>query len=248
MLAALQSHKSLSNASPAEESVFPSNASAAALNLSASQASSSVPVLVSVQIDLERQHLRLHSQEKLLLSASIADANEWCLLPIQAGDFVQLSVAMLAALEKKTPRGKVELHLNTSGSFPLQIGNLFANQSGREIEELASDAGKFMSAVKKCTTSITSEAGRNSQNFESNLQTLLCSVTTAISSFIPREIRSASSYALSIEVSHGYTTIPWRKKPASECPDGPRYRALGNSWAVPVVAWIARRIHRQIAT
>lgn len=39
-----------------------------------------------------------------------------------------------------------------------------------------------------------------------------------------------------------YTAIPWRKKPASECPDGPRYKALGNSWAVPVVAWIGRRI------
>jgi site-specific DNA-cytosine methylase len=40
----------------------------------------------------------------------------------------------------------------------------------------------------------------------------------------------------------GYTAIPWRKKPASECPDGPRYRALGNSWAVPVIRWIGRRI------
>ena len=40
----------------------------------------------------------------------------------------------------------------------------------------------------------------------------------------------------------GYTAIPWRKKSASECPDGPRYKALGNSWAVPVVAWIGHRI------
>ncbi len=40
----------------------------------------------------------------------------------------------------------------------------------------------------------------------------------------------------------GYTAIPWRKKPVSECPDGPRYKALGNSWAVPVVRWIGRRI------
>jgi DNA (cytosine-5)-methyltransferase 1 len=39
-----------------------------------------------------------------------------------------------------------------------------------------------------------------------------------------------------------YTAIPWRKKPASECSDGPRYKALGNSWAVPVVRWIGRRI------
>lgn len=39
-----------------------------------------------------------------------------------------------------------------------------------------------------------------------------------------------------------YTLIPWRNKPASECPDGPRYKALGNSWAVPNVRWIGERI------
>jgi len=43
-----------------------------------------------------------------------------------------------------------------------------------------------------------------------------------------------------------YTNIPWRKKPASECPDGPRYKALGNSWAVPVVRWIGKRIQEAI--
>lgn len=44
----------------------------------------------------------------------------------------------------------------------------------------------------------------------------------------------------------GYTAIPWRKKPASECPDGPRYKALGNSMAVPVMRWIGARIARQV--
>lgn len=39
-----------------------------------------------------------------------------------------------------------------------------------------------------------------------------------------------------------YTLIPWRNKPADQCPDGPRYKALGNSWAVPVAAWIGHRI------
>jgi DNA (cytosine-5)-methyltransferase 1 len=43
-------------------------------------------------------------------------------------------------------------------------------------------------------------------------------------------------------VPQNYTRIPWRGKPAEQCPDGPRYKALGNSWAVPVVAWIGRRI------
>ena len=46
----------------------------------------------------------------------------------------------------------------------------------------------------------------------------------------------------------GYTAIPWRKKPASECPDGPRYKALGNSWAVPVARWIGHRIQQHLAS
>ena len=44
----------------------------------------------------------------------------------------------------------------------------------------------------------------------------------------------------------GYTQIPWRKKPADECPDGPRYKALGNSWAVPCVSWIGQRIRMEV--
>jgi DNA (cytosine-5)-methyltransferase 1 len=39
-----------------------------------------------------------------------------------------------------------------------------------------------------------------------------------------------------------YTLIPWRKKAADDCPDGPRYKALGNSMAVNVVTWIGERI------
>ncbi len=39
-----------------------------------------------------------------------------------------------------------------------------------------------------------------------------------------------------------WTLIPWRKKPASECPDGPRYKALGNSMACNCMAWIGERI------
>jgi DNA (cytosine-5)-methyltransferase 1 len=45
----------------------------------------------------------------------------------------------------------------------------------------------------------------------------------------------------------GYTQIPWRNKSAENCPDGPRYKALGNSWAVPVVAWIGERIAKEVA-
>lgn len=39
-----------------------------------------------------------------------------------------------------------------------------------------------------------------------------------------------------------HTLISWRGKEAAECPDGPRYRAIGNSMAVPVMRWIGERI------
>jgi DNA (cytosine-5)-methyltransferase 1 len=41
----------------------------------------------------------------------------------------------------------------------------------------------------------------------------------------------------------GYTDIKLKGKAT---PDGPRYKALGNSWAVPVVAWIGRCIQENI--
>ena len=40
----------------------------------------------------------------------------------------------------------------------------------------------------------------------------------------------------------GFTKIPYRGKPADKCPDGPRYKALGNSMAVNCMEWIGERI------
>ena len=42
----------------------------------------------------------------------------------------------------------------------------------------------------------------------------------------------------------GWTKIPYKGKPAEECPDGPRYKAIGNSMAVPVMRWIGERIEK----
>ena len=39
-----------------------------------------------------------------------------------------------------------------------------------------------------------------------------------------------------------WTKVPYRGKPADECPDTPRYKAIGNSMAVNVMRWIGMRI------
>lgn len=43
-----------------------------------------------------------------------------------------------------------------------------------------------------------------------------------------------------------YTRIPWKGKSADECPDSPRYKAIGNSWCVPCVHWIGKRIQKEL--
>lgn len=60
--------------------------------------------------------------------------------------------------------------------------------------------------------------------------------TWAVRRLTPRECERLQGFR------DDYTAIPRAGKPASECADGPRYKALGNSWAVPCVAWIGRRI------
>lgn len=42
-----------------------------------------------------------------------------------------------------------------------------------------------------------------------------------------------------------WTQIPWKGKPAEECPDAPRYKACGNSMCVNCMEWIGRRIQME---
>ncbi len=44
-----------------------------------------------------------------------------------------------------------------------------------------------------------------------------------------------------------FTQIPYRNKSADQCPNGVRYKALGNSMAVNVMAWIGQRVQQAVA-
>jgi DNA (cytosine-5)-methyltransferase 1 len=56
---------------------------------------------------------------------------------------------------------------------------------------------------------------------------------SAVRRLTPRECEKLQGFPAD------WTLVPYRGKPAA---DGPRYRAIGNSMAVPVVAWIGQRI------
>lgn len=59
---------------------------------------------------------------------------------------------------------------------------------------------------------------------------------SAVRRLTPRECERLQGFP------DNYTLIPYRGKAAADCADGPRYKALGNSMAVPVMRWIGERI------
>jgi hypothetical protein len=61
-----------------------------------------------------------------------------------------------------------------------------------------------------------------------------------MSGFIPAETHAADFYDLSGEITGGYTNIAYRGK--NTIADGPRYKMIGNSWAVSCVRWIGERL------
>ena len=74
------------------------------------------------------------------------------------------------------------------------------------------------------------------ENRPSRPSNVIAQSAMAVRRLTPRECERLQGF------NDDHTLIPWRNKPADQCPDGPRYKALGNSMAVPCMAWIGKRI------
>jgi DNA (cytosine-5)-methyltransferase 1 len=95
-------------------------------------------------------------------------------------------------------------------------------------------------AVMAPTLTATNDPSRSPQSTEvTNQVAAVHAASMAVRRLTPVECERLQGFP------DNYTNIPWRK--ATKSPDGPRYKALGNSWAVPVVRWIGERIERSLA-
>jgi DNA (cytosine-5)-methyltransferase 1 len=108
-------------------------------------------------------------------------------------------------------------------------GNVPLVQEGGEV--LAFDAyNQATSDIGQAISSAASDINHTGGVLDSR-------VRSAVRRLLPMECERLQGFP------DDHTLIPWRGKPASECPDGPRYKALGNSMAVPCMRWIGTRIH-----
>jgi site-specific DNA-cytosine methylase len=115
--------------------------------------------------------------------------------------------------------------------------------ASRFVEEMSPTLRKDMGdnqvavAVVAPTLTAHNDPSRSPQSSEVTQQVAsVHSASMAVRRLTPRECERLQGFP------DDWTLIPWRGKPADQCPDGPRYKALGNSMAVPCMAWIGKRI------
>ena len=118
----------------------------------------------------------------------------------------------------------------------VQADHAYTLEARAEVQAVAYDfLGTPATEVAKETDVHTPLRARKPGQFENSTVTTVVQ-HSAVRRLTPRETERLQGFP------DDHTMIPWRGKPAEECPDGPRYKAIGNSKAVPVVRWIAERI------
>ena len=197
---------------------------------------------VHVLIDSERQHLQILSQERLIWSASIVEQSSGSPLPIPTADFARFIAHIMPCVVPQTLIGRAESPESATPSLPRLSGSASARLYGFAMEGLVSDAATLTREMDECMKSITSPVGQNIPTSEQTQKTFGYCVLAAISGFIPTKTFEKNSFVLKIEFSAGYTLLPGYDA------DGPRYKALGNSMAVPCMRWIGERIARFLPT
>jgi hypothetical protein len=141
--------------------------------------------------------------------------------------------------------GHVESHANGGGQIAVAFGGDIARSlTARHDSSPCADRGMDIVAVAQPVAFDSynlCETGEITQTIKSPQGGVTESVGAVRTAMQVRRLTPVECERLQ-GFPDGYTNIPWRK--AAESPDGPRYKALGNSMAVPVMNWIGQRIQK----
>ena len=125
-------------------------------------------------------------------------------------------------------------HNGPQGSGCSDDGEMFTLNStdvhAVAFQQNTRDEVRLMNGDGQIAGALAAESGMKQQNY-------LASTTMQVRRLTPTECERLQGFP------DGWTAIPWKKKSADDCPDGPRYKALGNSMAVNCMEWIGERIN-----
>ncbi|WP_213941230.1 DNA cytosine methyltransferase [Pseudomonas sp. dw_612] len=161
-------------------------------------------------------------------------------IPAFGGHSLGGSIERAATLTAKDSRLDIESETFFVQSFvadDYKEGTFSASDVSRPLTTSA-DRSRATPLVADISPTLRSGNMRNNSNPVTEISMLVGD--TAVRRLTPVECERLQG------MTDDYTLIPWRGKPAEECPDGPRYKAIGNSKAVTVVRWIGQRLLKQI--
>ena len=139
--------------------------------------------------------------------------------------------ATLSTSNAQTLFKPVAFAANQRGEARLQggdgsiCGSIPASQSGKQVQGVVCQYGDVAGALTASGSSPSADRGPS-----------IVADGPRVRRLTPRECERLQG------LPDDWTLVPYRGKPADECPDGPRYKAIGNSMAVPVMRWIGERI------
>lgn len=202
-----------------------------------------VPVLLHIHVDAELNILRL---DRLTPNGAAVGGHHEVAgqqLPAARGDMIRLITLMLTEMER-VMHDRSEM-MQSAFSFRLQRGDGpytvwlsgGMHQSGMFCES-------HLALRVKNTLHATLRRQKRALPGVPDLPLLFRLVTEMADELLADERQDGLAWAFTLDMRRGYTQIPWRGKCALDCPDGPRYKVLGNAMAVPVVHWLGKRIYR----
>jgi DNA (cytosine-5)-methyltransferase 1 len=164
------------------------------------------------------------------------------------GDCLSPPVAMCLSTNVRMDAESETLLAINGGGFDVApvsyrtAGDGAAYEEGDVTAPLTTGTDRSASIVAFCPLQITSKANRSAPKGDV-MHTMPASSTPPhlASIWQVRRLTPIECERL-MGFPEGFTAIPYGKKPAALCPDGPRYKALGNSWAVNCAEWIGERI------
>ena len=143
--------------------------------------------------------------------------------------------------------GHADSHANGGGQLAVAF-DLRGREGGAQMEGphdtaniRAASGGSsrsYVAASREVAQCLTSNYGKQVDNSDTAQGPNLAIHNMAVRRLTPRECERLQGFP------DDYTLISVRGKPAA---DGPRYKALGNSMAVPLMRWIGERIQKELA-
>lgn len=122
------------------------------------------------------------------------------------------------------------------GNLRRQAG---ADPSTEVFPTIKCDSGDQSPHVCAPTLTASNDPSRSPQSSEiTNQVNAVHQAAMQVRRLTPRECERLQGFP------DDWSQISWKGKPPEQCPDGPRYKACGNSMAVPVMRWIGARIQQ----